>query len=75
MLPPSNTTTGKTSPTSASTTNQGPALPKVKGVSETGTRPEEGRRGGQGSPDLKPGSVEMEGKGMGREALGPLSVF
>ncbi|RXN31713.1 semaphorin-6D-like isoform X1 [Labeo rohita] len=52
---------GKTSPTSASTTNQGPALPKVKGVPETGTRPEEGRRGGQGSPDLKPGSVEMEG--------------
>jgi len=72
LLPPSNTTTGKTSPTSASTTNQGPALPKVNGVSETGTHPEEGRQGGQGSPDLEPGSVEMEGKGVGK---GPLSVF
>lgn len=66
LLPPSNITTGKTSPTSATTTNQGPALPKVKGVPETGTHPEEGRRGGQGSPELEPISVEMEGKGAGR---------
>ncbi|KAL7874295.1 hypothetical protein SRHO_G00052650 [Serrasalmus rhombeus] len=52
---------GKTSPTSASPTNQGPALPKGPGVPEKGTNPAEGERGGRGSPDSEPISVEMEG--------------
>ncbi|XP_060726214.1 sema domain, transmembrane domain (TM), and cytoplasmic domain, (semaphorin) 6E isoform X1 [Tachysurus vachellii] len=52
---------GKTSPTSASPTIQGPALPKGPSVSEKGTRPAEGERGGRGSPGLEPISVEMEG--------------
>ncbi|GAA6077573.1 sema domain, transmembrane domain (TM), and cytoplasmic domain, (semaphorin) 6E isoform X1, partial [Tachysurus ichikawai] len=56
----------KTSPTSASPTIQGPALPKGPSVSEKGTRPAEGERGGRGSPGLEPISVEMEGKGAAR---------
>lgn len=66
LLPPSNTTTGKTSPTSASPTIQGPALPKGPSVSEKGTHPAEGEQGGRGSPGLEPISVEMEGKGAAR---------
>ncbi|KAF5907721.1 semaphorin-6D-like isoform X1, partial [Clarias magur] len=51
---------GKTSPTSASPTIQGPALPKGPSVSEKGTHPAEGERGGRGSPGLEPINVEME---------------
>lgn len=66
------TTTGKTTPTSASTTRHGAAFPKEAGDSERGTGPDRlPPVGEQGSPDSEPISVEMEGKGRGR--LSPLN--
>lgn len=59
-------TTGKTTPTSASTTYHGAALPKETGDPERGTGPDGPPPvGEQGSPDSEPISVEMEGKGEG----------
>uniref|UniRef100_A0A3P9ILC1 Semaphorin-6D n=1 Tax=Oryzias latipes TaxID=8090 RepID=A0A3P9ILC1_ORYLA len=56
------TTTGKTTPTSASTTHHGAAFPKEAGDSERGTGPDRPPPvGEQGSPDSEPISVEMEG--------------
>ncbi|KAG7469548.1 hypothetical protein MATL_G00130000 [Megalops atlanticus] len=53
---------GKTTPTSASTTNQGAAFPKLTGGSEKGTGPDDRPPvGKQGSPDLEAISVETEG--------------
>ncbi|KAJ8290095.1 hypothetical protein GJAV_G00008650 [Gymnothorax javanicus] len=53
---------GKTTPTSASTTKQGPAFPKVAGGSEKGTGPDDRPPlGKRGSPDLEAISVETEG--------------
>ncbi|KAG9345308.1 hypothetical protein JZ751_009854 [Albula glossodonta] len=53
---------GKTTPTSASTTNQGAAFPKVTVGSEKGTGPDDRPPvGKQGSPDLEAISVETEG--------------
>ena len=65
-LLPFTTTTGKTTPTSASTTYQGAAFPKEAGDPERGTGPDGPPPvGEQGSPDSEPISVEMEGKGKG----------
>uniref|UniRef100_A0A3P8RT02 Semaphorin 6Cb n=1 Tax=Amphiprion percula TaxID=161767 RepID=A0A3P8RT02_AMPPE len=56
------TTTGKTTPTSASTTYHGAAFPKEAGDPERGTGPDRPPPvGEQGSPDSEPISVEMEG--------------
>ncbi|KAG5856532.1 hypothetical protein ANANG_G00008930 [Anguilla anguilla] len=53
---------GKTTPTSASTTKQGAAFPKLTGGSEKGTGPDDRPPlGKQGSPDLEAISVETEG--------------
>nr|XP_020471142.1 semaphorin-6D-like isoform X1 [Monopterus albus]XP_020471143.1 semaphorin-6D-like isoform X1 [Monopterus albus]XP_020471144.1 semaphorin-6D-like isoform X1 [Monopterus albus]XP_020471145.1 semaphorin-6D-like isoform X1 [Monopterus albus]XP_020471146.1 semaphorin-6D-like isoform X1 [Monopterus albus] len=53
---------GKTTPTSASTTYHGAALPKEAGDPERGTGPDDPPPvGEQGSPDSEPISVEMEG--------------
>ncbi|KAK2845129.1 hypothetical protein Q5P01_011788 [Channa striata] len=53
---------GKTTPTSASTTNHGAAFPKEAGDPERGTGPDGPPPvGEQGSPDSEPISVEMEG--------------
>uniref|UniRef100_A0A8D0D1U6 Semaphorin 6Cb n=1 Tax=Sander lucioperca TaxID=283035 RepID=A0A8D0D1U6_SANLU len=60
--PPFVTTTGKTTPTSASTTYHGAAFPKEAGDPERGTGPDGPPPvGEQGSPDSEPISVEMEG--------------
>lgn len=65
-LPSFVATTGKTTPTSASTTYHGAAFPKEAGDPERGTGPDGPPPvGGQGSPDSEPISVEMEGKGEG----------
>uniref|UniRef100_A0A3B4BF67 Sema domain-containing protein n=1 Tax=Periophthalmus magnuspinnatus TaxID=409849 RepID=A0A3B4BF67_9GOBI len=62
LPPPFTTTAGKTTPTSASTTNQGPAFPKEAGDPHRGTGPEGPPRvREQGSPDSEPISVEIEG--------------
>ncbi|KAL4646750.1 semaphorin-6D-like isoform X1 [Arapaima gigas] len=54
--------TGKTTPTSASTTNQGAAFPKVTVGSQRGTGPDDRPPvGEQGLPDLDAVSVETEG--------------
>uniref|UniRef100_A0A8C9RG51 Semaphorin 6Cb n=1 Tax=Scleropages formosus TaxID=113540 RepID=A0A8C9RG51_SCLFO len=54
--------TGKTTPTSASTTNQGAAFPKVTVGSQRGSGPDDRPPvGEQGLPDLDAVSVETEG--------------
>ncbi|KAI9515438.1 hypothetical protein NQZ68_026172 [Dissostichus eleginoides] len=66
FLLPFVTTTGKTTPTSASTTYHVAAFPKEAGDPDRGTGPDAPPPvGEQGSPDSEPISVEMEGKGEG----------